>query len=61
LKSAITEILERAKEVPEKALAQMPEDFAAEVHESIVANMPARLRLLETANLVQRAADRARP
>jgi hypothetical protein len=27
----------------------MPEDFAAEVHESIAANMPARLRLLEKA------------
>lgn len=46
---AITEIIENAKSAPDKALALMPGDFAREVHDSIVANMPARLRLLETA------------
>ncbi|WP_145206200.1 HipA domain-containing protein [Sphingobium sp. B2] len=46
---AITDILERAEDAPDKALSLMPGDFAKEVHDSIVANLPARLRLLETA------------
>lgn len=46
---AIIEILERAEDVPDKALSLMTEDFAPEVHDSIVASMSARLRLLETA------------
>jgi serine/threonine-protein kinase HipA len=49
MNKAIIEILERAKDVPDKALSLMPEDFAHEVHDSIVASMTARLRLLETA------------
>ncbi|NKJ01665.1 type II toxin-antitoxin system HipA family toxin [Novosphingobium sp. SG707] len=49
MKEAITDIMDRAKNAPSKALAQMPEDFAQEVHDSIVACMPVRLRLLETA------------
>lgn len=49
MNQAITEILERAEDVPDKALSLMPEDFAPEVHDSIVASMSARLRLLETA------------
>lgn len=46
---AITDILERAGDAPDKALALMSADFAREVHDSIVASMPARLRMLETA------------
>ncbi|MDF8335527.1 type II toxin-antitoxin system HipA family toxin [Novosphingobium cyanobacteriorum] len=45
---AITEIIESAKSAPGKALALMPGDFAREVHDSIVASMSARLRILET-------------
>lgn len=46
---AITDILERTEDAPDKTHAQIPEDFAREMHDSIVANLPARLRLLETA------------
>lgn len=49
MNKAITDILERAKDAPDKALSLMPGDFAQEVHDSIAASMPARLRLLETA------------
>lgn len=49
MSKAITDILECAKNAPDKALSLMPEDFAQEVHDSIVGSMPARLRLLETA------------
>lgn len=49
MNKAITDILERAKDAPDKALSLMPGDFAQEVHDSILACMPARLRLLETA------------
>ncbi|MFM6830081.1 MAG: type II toxin-antitoxin system HipA family toxin [Novosphingobium sp.] len=49
MNKAITDILERAKDAPNKALSLMPGDFAQEVHDSIAASMPARLRLLETA------------
>ncbi|MBB4633752.1 hypothetical protein [Sphingosinicella soli] len=37
------------EDVPDKVLSLMLEDFAQEVHDSIVASMTARLRLLETA------------
>lgn len=49
MRQAIEEILDLAKTAPEKALAGMPDDFAHEVHESIVQAMSARLRLLEPA------------
>lgn len=49
MNQAITEILERADDVPDEALSLMPKDFAQEVHDSIVAGMTARLRLLESA------------
>lgn len=47
--TAITDILERARDAPGKALSFMPGDFAQEVQDSIAANMPARLHLLEAA------------
>jgi len=47
--NAITEILDRAQDAPERALALMPNDFERQVHDSIVAAMPSRLRLLQTA------------
>lgn len=46
---AITEILECAQDAPNNALASMPEDFARDVHDCVIAGMPGRLRLLETA------------
>lgn len=49
MNKAITDILERAKDAPDNAFALMPEDFTKDVHDSIVASMQARLRLLETA------------
>lgn len=49
MSKAIADILERAKDAPDKALSLMPGDFAQEVHDSIAACMPVRLRLLETA------------
>lgn len=49
MSDAIAEILEAASEAPGKALAHMPGDFAREVHDCIVAGLPARLRLLEAA------------
>lgn len=49
MKNSIMDILERAQDAPGRALALMPGDFAQDVHDSILANMPARLRLLEAA------------
>lgn len=46
---AIADILEHADDAPGKALSLMPPDFAQEVHDSIVANLPARLRLIKAA------------
>jgi serine/threonine-protein kinase HipA len=46
---AVTDILERANEAPDMALSLMPNDFAREVHDSILTSMPSRLRLLQTA------------
>jgi len=46
---AVKDILERANEAPDMALSLMPNDFAREVHDSILTSMPSRLRLLQTA------------
>ncbi|MCC6829530.1 MAG: hypothetical protein IT550_15005 [Novosphingobium sp.] len=46
---AFTDILERTKHAPDKALSLMPSDSAQGVHDSIAASAPARLRLRETA------------
>jgi serine/threonine-protein kinase HipA len=49
IKNVITDILEKAASAPERALALMPEDFAADIHESITRAISARLPLLKGA------------
>lgn len=46
---AVAEILELAGNAPDRALAQMPADFAVGVHESVTKAMNSRLPLLEPA------------
>lgn len=46
IRTAIEEVMETAAKAPDLALAKMPDDFAPGIHDSIVAAMPARLRLL---------------
>lgn len=47
MNKAIGQILDQAGDAPTQALAQMPGDFAGDIHESIIAAMAGRLRLLE--------------
>ncbi|WP_072383754.1 HipA domain-containing protein [Novosphingobium sp. NDB2Meth1] len=49
MRDAITELLERSADAPEKALAAMPNDFAQPIHESIAAAISKRLPLLAAA------------
>lgn len=49
MRRVIEEILSEADAAPDKALSQIPPDFAGEVYESIAASMKQRLRLLEPA------------
>ncbi len=49
MRTAITELLDRAKDAPEKALAAMPKDFAHGIHESIAAAIVKRLPHLASA------------
>ncbi len=44
----IREVLEYADEVPRRALARMPKDFAAEIYQSVSKAMNGRLGLLES-------------
>jgi serine/threonine-protein kinase HipA len=45
----VSDVLEKAEAATAQARAAMPDDFASDVHDSITAAMPARLRLLGTA------------
>jgi len=47
IRRVISEVLELAGNAPEQVLARMPNDFAAEVHDSIAAGIQGRLGLLE--------------
>ena len=49
MQQVITDILEKAGSASGHALAQMPEDFAGDIHETITQAINARLRLLEPA------------
>lgn len=49
MQQAITEILEVAEAAPDRALSQMPKDFAEGVHQSVRNAISSRLRLLEAA------------
>lgn len=49
MQKVITEILEEASTAPERALAQMPSDFADTIHESIGSAIATRAPLLEPA------------
>ncbi len=49
IRTAITELLDRAKDAPEKALTAMPKDFSHGIHESIAAAIVKRLPHLASA------------
>ena len=49
MRSAITELLDLAKDAPARALSAMPKDFAHGIHESVAAALTKRLPLLESA------------
>ena len=60
MRRVIEEILSEADAAPDKALSQMPPDFAGEVYKSIAACMKQRQRLLAPA-LAEPWADRRSP
>lgn len=45
----VSTIMEKAQAATGQARSAMPADFASDVHDSVAAALPARLRLLETA------------
>jgi serine/threonine-protein kinase HipA len=47
MQQVVADILEKAGSAADRALAQMPEDFAGDIHDSISQAINARLRLLE--------------
>jgi hypothetical protein len=49
MRDAITELLDRSTDAPEKALAAMPNDFAKAIHTSIAAAISKRLPPLAAA------------
>lgn len=49
IRTAIATILEKADIAAGRARSKMPDDFSAEIHDSIAGAMPARLRTLEAA------------
>jgi len=49
MRTVVDEIRTAAETAPDRALAEMPDDFHPEAHESIRAVLPRRLKLLETA------------
>lgn len=49
MRQVIADILEKAGNASDRALAKMPEDFAGDIHESITKAINARIRLLEPA------------
>ena len=48
IENVIRSVLEQADAAPGRALARMPEDFAAEIHDSVTRAMNGRLRSLES-------------
>jgi serine/threonine-protein kinase HipA len=50
MNDAVATILAHAETAPQKALSNMPRDFPAEIHDSILAAMQPRLRLLASAS-----------
>jgi serine/threonine-protein kinase HipA len=49
MRTVVDEIRAEGETAPERALAEMPQDFHAEAYEAIKTALPRRLRLLETA------------
>jgi serine/threonine-protein kinase HipA len=49
MRQAITEIIGVGEAPPDRAMSQMPKDFAEGVHESVSNAISSRLRLLEAA------------
>jgi serine/threonine-protein kinase HipA len=50
MRAAITDLLDRCTDAPEKALAAMPKDFARQIHESIAVVISKRLPHLASAH-----------